>query len=183
LSSVSVAALVVSIIVAVMGAVALLFTWRSANAADRSAEAAMSSAVAARESAQAAENALQIEQDRRHDEMRPVLHGRIVPGQDYGAGRNRSLEVRLKGPVPLQSIVVVIPTDAAVKSGMGLTSFNLVPQGGIRVGHPVRCLPPVTLSDDARGQVTAIAQCRGEDGSLWEYVEVPISLDGEWPEL
>lgn len=40
--------------------------------------------------------------------------------------------------------------------------------------------PILTLSENAQGQVTAFARCRGEDGTLWEDVEVPISLDGEW---
>jgi hypothetical protein len=122
--------------------------------------------------------ALQIE--RRHDEMRPLLQGRIVPGQNYGAGRDHCLEVRPMGLMPLIWITVVVATDAAVESGMDLTSFNLFSQGDIHVGHPVRFMPPVALPDNAHGQVTAIARCRGEDGTLWDDVAVRISLDGTW---
>jgi hypothetical protein len=39
-------------------------------------------------------------------------------------------------------------------------------------------MPPVALPDNAHGQVTAIARCRGEDGTLWDDVAVRISLDG-----
>lgn len=47
----------------------------------------------------------------------------------------------------------------------------------IRVGHPARW--QVYRSDSVRGSVTATAKCRGEYGTLWEDVEVPISLDGD----
>jgi hypothetical protein len=177
---VSVAALVVSIVGAAVGATSLVIALRSLRAADKSAEAATVSAKAATDSARTAKAALQIERDRQHNEMGPILQGRIVSGPDYGGGRDHCLEVRLKGPVPLISIMVIVPTDAAVQGGMGLTSFNLVAQGDIRVGHPVRFLPPVTLSDNAHGHVTAFAQCRGEGGTFWPGVEVRVSLNGTW---
>lgn len=125
----------VSIVAVAVGGVGLLFAWKSAIAADQSAKAAAGSAQASHQSAMTAKVALQIE--RRHDEMRPLLQGRIVPGQNYGAGRDHCPEVRPMALMPLIWITVVVATDAAVESGMDLTSFNLFSQGDIRTPGPV----------------------------------------------
>jgi hypothetical protein len=191
---VSIVALVASI---VFGVVSLYLASRSANAAEASAaatkvsaeaskvsaEATRASARAAEDSARSARASLEIARDQRYDQLRPRLRGQLVRADDSD-GPNAWLEVQLDGstPAPLASMLLSVPKDAGFSPGPGGSlrmSFDLgFPTPGqslIRPGHPARWR--VYRSDSAHGSVTATATCHSEDGTPWENVEVPISLD------
>ena len=181
---VSIAALVVSITV---GFVSLHFARRSTGAAEDSAQASKVSAKAAEDSARASKATLEIERDRRYDELRSKLWGRFVPVDDDSDGRNARLEVHLDGSTPgaLMSVLVTVPKDAGfsrARGGVLPASYDLgYPEASrrslIRVGHPAWWR--LYRSDKAHGSITAVAKCCDEYGTLWEDVEVPVSLDDD----
>jgi hypothetical protein len=161
----------------------------SATAGTASARAAEASARAAEASAEAYKDLLAIEQDRRYDEMRPKLRGRLVQAPGESAPINAWLEVQLdpSTPAPLRSILLTVPAGARFARGVG--QFRVLIQNDfgfpevswqkppIRPGRPARWR--VHRSDDAHGTLTATARCTREDGLVWEDVEVPISQDSE----
>jgi hypothetical protein len=60
---------------------------------------------------QAAKALLKIEQDRWYEEMRPELEARIVPWTGRNFGKSHRLEVRIKSPRPLATIMSSLPSD------------------------------------------------------------------------
>lgn len=199
--AVSIASVVVTIAVAL---VTTKYARRATAAAEASAKAAKESAMAGTASARAAEasamaaeasaktykDLLAIEQDRRYDEMRPELRGRLVPAPGESEPINAWLEVHLdpSTPTPLRSMLLMVPAGAWFARGAAQfpvlveNDFGFPEDGGwhrppIRPGHPARWR--VHRSDDAHGTLTATARCTRGDGLVWEDVEVPISQDSE----
>jgi hypothetical protein len=198
--AVSIAAVVVTIMVAV---VATKYARRTTVAAEASAKAAKESATAGTASARAAEasaraaevsaktykDLLAIEQDRRYNEMRPKLRGRLVQAPGESDPINAWLEVHLdtSTPAPLRSMLLTVPAGAWFARGIGQFPVLMqndfgFPEVGwqkppIRPGRPARWR--VHRSNDAHGTLTATARCTREDGLVWEDVEVPISQDSE----
>lgn len=197
-------ALVVSLVALVVSAITLYYLWRSTKASETSAEAAQSSAKAsedsamsskasaraAEESVKVARDLLKIEQDREYDRTRPKLSGRLVADPGISGPTNAWLEVHLDASTsqPLQKLLLTVPTGACFGRG-GIPSwptlmssdFGFPGEPGqvspIRPGRPARWR--VRRADSARGIVTATARCTGEDGTVWEDVEVPVSQDFE----
>jgi hypothetical protein len=144
------------------------------------------SADASVESARTVRAALAIEQDRRHEETRPVLEGHVeyvtaAPGRPDSP----KLVVELESGQPLARITLTVPSGspfgAPITAGGLRPAHNLSypPLGNgalVRVGVPAWWL--ISADQGAHGTVTAVARCRNEDGTVWEDVPVPISLDG-----
>jgi hypothetical protein len=197
-------ALVVSIAALVATAITLYYLWRSTKASEASAKAAESSANAseasagssivsaraAEESVKVAKDLLKIEQDREYDRTRPKLSGRLAPEHGITGPTNAWLEVHLNASTsqPLLKMLLTVPTGAwfgraAMPSWPTLmrSDFGFPDEPGqvspIRPGRPARWR--VLRSGSAHGTVTATAKCTGEDGTVWEDVEVPISQDYE----
>lgn len=90
------AALTVSLVSAAAAVVAAVMAGISIGISRRATKAAEASAAEARRTADAEERLHQIEEDRRYDEKRPALDGRVVPTHN--------------GPVP-------IPTGSLAQNG------------------------------------------------------------------
>jgi hypothetical protein len=54
---------------------------------------------------------LKDEQNRRHEEMRPILEARLTPWTGRNFGKSHRLEVRIKSPWPLAAILAKFPPD------------------------------------------------------------------------
>lgn len=54
---------------------------------------------------------LEIEERRQHEEMRPVLEARLTPWTGRNFGKSHRLEVRIKSPWPLSTILAKLPSD------------------------------------------------------------------------
>jgi hypothetical protein len=134
---------------------------------------------------EAARELARIESDREHDRMRPVLVGRVAPGPVYSDGRDHLLEIQVKTQWPLTLILLNVPGEAWFTPTVHLPPLRMdfliqFPEPGrmstpFHPGHPASC--PVRVAASARGTVTAFAECRGEYGRIWEYVEVEITHD------
>jgi hypothetical protein len=127
---------------------------------------------------------LEIERDRHYEEMRPQLEGRVVPATGQGDQFPYRLEVWLKTSQPLLWVTLNVHAHAGFYRGSpNMAHLLSYPVGEgrstIRTGEVISW--PVGRSEDAHGTVTVIARCRGEYGTLWEGIEVPIDLGS--PEL
>jgi hypothetical protein len=165
----------------------------SVRAAEDSAVSARVSARAAGDSANAARDLLKIEHDREYDRTRPILRGYLVPEPGISGPTNAWLEVHLDASTlqRLQTLLVTVPTGAwfARAGGPGMeptpmrNDFGFPHEGWhrppVRPGHPARWR--VYRPEEARGTLTATAKCTGEDGTVWEDVEVVINQDFEDP--
>ena len=54
---------------------------------------------------------LEIEERRQHEEMRPILEARLTPWTGRNFGKSHRLEVRIKSPWPLSTILAKFPSD------------------------------------------------------------------------
>jgi HNH endonuclease len=146
---------------------------------DARQEAALA-AQRARQDDMASKQLLRIEQERRYDEMRPELEGRLVPWQGNTDGRRRRVEVRIRSRWKLSSILVEMPVDPRVLNGRSLFQARQHgPNTLFRPGEWVYFDGLVHLSENATGTVTARAKCRDEEHTEWEDIFFPISLTAE----
>ncbi|MGX7828301.1 hypothetical protein ACTG9Q_24740 [Actinokineospora sp. 24-640] len=105
---------VVGIAGVVVTVAAVLVAFGAARSSSRSADAATASAEAARISAEGAATMAQIEKERRHDELEPVLACSVVvngPGTTPRPGVTALLDIALTGPRDLSAVTVEIRDD------------------------------------------------------------------------
>jgi hypothetical protein len=137
------------------------------------------SALAAQRSRQDSEWAkamLQIERDRRYEEMRPVLEGRIVPWAGRNFGKSHRLEVRIKTHWPLATIYVEFPSDPRT----GLMGFVLeAPKFGNELFRPGTWVTvgDVNYTESPVGDdLVILARCRNEEWVRWDDIIVPVAF-------
>ena len=172
------AALTVSLVSAAAAVVAAVMAGISIGISRRATKAAEASAAEARRTADAEERLHQIEEDRRYDEKRPALDGRVVPAQN-GHSRYR-LEVWLKTAEPLMWVTLTVPANCGFYKGSAVMSHDLsYPVGDRQATIKTRdVIPwPVHLSENAQGTVVVPAKCRMDNGILYEGLVIPIDLD------
>ena len=104
------------ILAAVVVAIVLEGSYRAWSITDAERKAALESARAksdepARALVRIQEAHGQRDEDRRHEEMRPVLEARITPWTGRNFGKSHRLEVRIKSPWPLSTILAKFPCD------------------------------------------------------------------------
>ena len=124
---------------------------------------------------------LRIERKRQYEEMRPKLEGRFVRFEGESPIRVCRIEVRVTSPRPLMNIVVELPYgDKRLVNGGSL--FQARRFGSNTLHRPGRWLPfegLVHLTEEPPvGKLEATAKCRGEYGTLWEYVMLEIEFVG-----
>jgi hypothetical protein len=127
--------------------------------------------------AQAAKALLKIEQDRWHEEMRPDLEARIVKWQGRDFGKSHHLEIRIKSPRPLATIMASLPSDART----GLMRHDLeAPRPGNAIFLPgmwvnvgdVSYIETPECDDDLIIRV----RCRDEEWIRWDDIPVTVKL-------
>ena len=127
-----------------------------------------------RQDAESAKAMLQIERDRRYEEMCPALEGRIVPWAGRNFGKSHRLEVRIKTRWPLSTIYVEFPSDPRT----GLMPFVLeAPKFGDELFRPGIWVTvgDVNYTESPVGDDLAIlARCRNEERFRWDDIIVPV---------
>jgi len=177
---VDIAAFVVSVVSAVVAALGILYTRRSASS-DRI------SAIADQAALKVAREQLAIEQARRYKELEergePALEGRVVPSPDDDGTGRAWLEIQLMNAVELTSMVVIFragcPVNPYAATPVMSENRRPFPDGGstvIKTGFPahwrvhvVGALEPFTLE----------VMARGDYGKSWDNLRTWVTFD-DW---
>ena len=141
------------------------------------AQKALGDAQKASADAQAAKALLKIERDRWYEEMRPDLEARIVKWRGRDFGKSHRLEIRIKSPRPLATIMASLPSDART----GLMRHDLeAPRPGNAIFLPgmwvnvgdVSYIETPECDDDLIIRV----RCRDEERIRWDDIPVTVKL-------
>lgn len=129
------------------------------------------------EDGQAAKALLKIEQDRWYEEMRPDLEARIVKWHGRNFGRSHRLEVRIKSPRLVATLMASLPSDPRT----GLMGHDLeAPRPGNAIFRPgmwvyvgdVDYAEKPECDDDLIIRV----RCRNEERIRWDDIPVTVKL-------
>lgn len=148
----------------------------SALAAQKSKYDSALAAQKVREDSQSAKALLKIKQDRSYEKMRPNLEARIVKWRGRNFGRSHRLEIRIKSPRPLISIMALLPPDPRT----GLMRHDLeAPRPGNAVFCPGEWINvgDVGYAEAPECEDDLIVRVRcGNDEWRWDDIPVAVKL-------
>ncbi len=127
-----------------------------------------------REDSKSAKALLKIKQDRSYEKMRPNLEARIVKRHGGDFGRSHRLEIRIKSPRPLVSIMAALPSDPRT----GLMRHELeAPRPGNAVFCPgewvyVGDVGYAEAPECEDGLILRV-RCRNEE---WRWDDIPVAV-------
>jgi len=135
------------------------------------------SAQKAPEDGQSAKALLEIEQERWYEEMRPNLEARIVKWHGRNFGRSHRLEIRIKSPRPLVSIMASLPSDPRT----GLMGHDLeAPRPGNAIFRPGIWVyvgdVSYTETPECEDDLIVRVRCRNEERIRWDDIPVIVKL-------
>ena len=123
-----------------------------------------------------------IEEDRRYEEMRPVLEARIILWVGRSFGKSHRLEVRIKSPWPLSTILAKFPSDP--RTGY-MGNWVEAPKHGNELFRPGKWIyvGDVSYADvtDCEDELVIIIKCRNEEWECWDDNPVTVKLPRSAP--
>lgn len=164
--------------VIVMAAVVIIVlegSYRVWAVTDTARKVALESARA--KSAESARALLKIEEVRRHEEMRPILEARLAPWTGRNFGKSHRLEVRIKSPWPLSTILAKFPSDP--RTGY-LGQWIEAPKSDNELYHPGKWVYVGDISyvdvPDCDDELVITIKCRNEMRECWDDNPVSVKL-------
>lgn len=130
-----------------------------------------------KEDAQSARVRLEIEEGRRYEEMRPILEARLAPWTGRNFGKSHRLEVRIKSPRPLCTILAKFPSDP--RTGY-LGQWIEAPKHGNEPFRPGKWVYVGDVSyvdvPDCDDDLVITIDCRNETWECWDDNPVTVKL-------
>jgi hypothetical protein len=119
----------------------------------------------------------EVEQERWYEEMRPNLEARIVKWHGRNFGRSHRLEIRIKSPRPLVSIMASLPSDPRT----GLMGHDLeAPRPGNAVFRPGEWVyvgdVGYAQTPECEDDLIIRVKCRNEERVPWKDIPVAVKL-------
>jgi hypothetical protein len=138
-------------------------------------KAAMESARA--KSAESARALLKIEEDRRYEEMRPILEARLTPWTGRNFGKSHRLEVRIRSSWPLSTMLAKFPSDPRT---VYLGQWIEAPRSGNELYRPGKWVYVGDISyvdvPDCDDELIITVKCRNEMWECWDDNPVTVKL-------